>query len=68
MRKPTQAQKVASYLAAKKTITSVTAIGVLGITRLSAVVHAMNKGLPKTRKIKSRMVNGMNGTYAEYYR
>ena len=63
----TQAEKVQQYLTKKKTITSVTACAVLGITRLAAVIHRMNKGLPKSRRIKTRLVDGYQGRYAEYY-
>lgn len=63
----TQADKVQKYLERKRTITAVTAVGVLGITRLAAVIHRLNKSLPKSRRIKSRLVQGMQGRYAEYY-
>lgn len=60
----TQAQQVESYLASKGTITSVTAIGMYGITRLAAVIHTMNK---KGANIRSRQIEGVKGKYAEYY-
>lgn len=60
----TQAQQVAAYLRAKGTITSVTAIGMYGITRLSAVIHTMNK---KGANISVRQIDGVKGKYAEYY-
>lgn len=64
--KQTQQQKVLKYLEQKGTITSVTAIGVFGITRLADVIFKINKKAGKT-VIKSEMKMGVNGAYyAEY--
>jgi hypothetical protein len=38
-----------------------------GITRLAAVVHSMNKKLAGDDVIKTRLIQGIKGEYAEYY-
>jgi hypothetical protein len=64
MRKLTQGQQVLNYLEAKGTITSVTAIGVFGITRLADVVFRLKKA---GNNIVTEMKDGVNGApYAEY--
>ena len=64
MRKLTQGQQVLNYLEAKGTITSVTAIGVFGITRLADVVFRLKKA---GNNIVTEMKAGVNGApYAEY--
>lgn len=59
----TQQDQVLKYLKKKKTITSVTAIGVFGITRLADVVFKLKK---KGYDIKTEMKEGAHGRYAEY--
>lgn len=62
----TQAEKVLNYLTSRGAITSASAISVLGITRLAAVVHAINEQAGVER-ISSRPLKGFRATVAEYF-
>lgn len=59
----TQASQVLKHLRKRKTLTSVEAIGLYGITRLAAVVSTLKKrGYPVHTKLKK----GVRSSYAEY--
>ena len=60
----TQREKIINHLTTRRSITSVEAIGLYGITRLAAVVHRLkNEGYD----IEATLKHGVNKTlYAEY--
>lgn len=62
-KKLTQGEVVLAHLRQKNRITSIEAIGLYGITRLSAVVHALCK---KKYDIRSELKQGVNAQYATY--
>lgn len=59
----TKKQKILNHLKSGKTITSMEAINLYGVTRLAAVVHTLKKEM---HPIQSENVKGKNGTYAVY--
>ena len=58
-----QSKTVLKHLTSNRKITSIEAIGLYGITRLSAVVHSLNK---QGYQVNATMKNGVKSSYAEY--
>tara|TARA_R110002153_G_C13028126_1_gene468388 strand:- start:247 stop:465 length:219 start_codon:yes stop_codon:yes gene_type:complete len=60
----TQSNQVMSHLETGRSLTSIEAIGLYGITRLAAVVYSLHK---QGRTIKVNMKTGVRGkAYASY--
>jgi|TARA_R100000306_G_C4324160_1_gene116754 hypothetical protein len=59
----TKKQKILNHLKSGKTITSMEAINLYGVTRLAAVVHTLKR---ERHPIESENVKGKNGNYAVY--
>jgi hypothetical protein len=59
----TQAQTVMKHFRTGRSLTSIEAIGLYGITRLAAVVHTlMKQGVP----VQASMKDGVRTKYASY--
>ena len=59
----TKKQKILNHLKSGKSITSMEAINLYGVTRLAAVVHTLKR---ERHPIESENVKGKDGTYAVY--
>lgn len=59
----TQYAQVMTHLKTGRSITSIEAVGLYGITRLAAVVHTLNK---RGNNIKADMKKGVKAPYASY--
>ncbi len=59
----TQSQQIMFHLNTGRTITSIEAVGLYGITRLAAVVHTLNKA---GANIKAEYKKGVKAPYASY--
>jgi len=59
----TQHETVMNHLNTGRSITSIEAVGLYGITRLAAVVHTLNK---RGNDIKVDMKKGVKAPYASY--
>lgn len=59
----TQADQVLSYLNKRKSINSIEAFGMYGITRLAAVMHKLKKDGVQIQAIKRQ---GVRGQYVDY--